>query len=260
MNDAETRLRSGDLDGARAALVEQVRANPGDASARLFLFQLLAVSGEWDKARNQLSALARLSPEAQMLSVVYGQALDAEAERAEVFAGRSRINVLHGDWAQGLAEAIEHYALGDSEAGDKARDEALEQAPDTPGEIDGTRFEWIADADSRFGPTFEAILYGRYGLIAFSEVERIESEGPKDLRDIVWYPVQIAFRHGQSAAALLPARYPGTEQSQEDGERLGRSTAWKAGPHGEVGSGQHLLALSDGEERGLLSLRALVFD
>ena len=103
-------------------------------------------------------------------------------------------------------------------------------------------------------------MHGRYGLIAFSEVERIESEGPKDLRDLVWYPVQIHFKEGQSVAALLPARYPGTEGSDDTAERMGRSTSWKVQPAGEVGSGQHLLALSSGEERGLLSLRTLVFD
>lgn len=260
MEDADIRLRAGDLDGARSALVETVKANPSDPRARMFLFQLLALAGDWEKARNHLNALARLSPEAQMLSVVYNQALNAEAERAEVFAGRAKAAVLRGDWAQGLADAIQHYALGDAEAGDAARDSALDQAPDTPGEIDGERFDWIADSDGRFGPTFEAIIHGRYGLVAFSEVERIESEGPKDLRDMVWYPVQIAFRAGQSVAAMLPARYPGSETAEDSAERLGRSTGWTSASAGEIGCGQHLLTLSSGEERGLLSLRTLVFD
>lgn len=260
MEDADIRLRAGDLDGARSALVESVRANPSDPGARMFLFQLLALAGDWEKARTHLNTLARLSPEAQMLSVVYNQALDAEAERAEVFAGRAKASIIRGDWAQGIADAIQHYALGDSQAGDAARDEALDQAPDTPGNMDGEAFDWIADADSRFGPTFEAIVHGRYGLIAFSEVERIESEGPKDLRDTVWYPVQIAFREGQSVAALLPARYPGSESSQDASERLGRSTGWTESAAGDAGRGQHLLTLSSGEERGLLSLRTLVFD
>lgn len=260
MDDADIRLRAGDLEGARAALVEKVKANPSDPGARLFLFQLLALAGDWEKARNHLNTLAKLSPEAQMLSVVYNQALTAEAERAEVFAGRAKAPVLRGAWAEGIAAALQHYANGDTEAGDAARDEALDQAPDTPGEADGTRFEWIADSDSRFGPTFEAIMHGRYGLIAFSEVERLESEGPKDLRDMVWYPVQIHFKEGQSVAALLPARYPGTEASDDSAERLGRSTSWKEQAGSEVGSGQHLLTLSTGDEVGLLSLRNLTFD
>ncbi len=261
MQNADLCLREGDLKGARAALTEAVRSSPADPAARMFLFQLLCVSGEWERARKQLETLAQLSPEARMLSVVYGQALAAEAVRAEVSAGRATAPILAGgEWAQGLAAALRHFAEGDGEAAAAARDAALDQAPDTPGEIDGTRFDWIADADSRFGPCFEAIVGGRYGLVAFDAVERIESEGPRDLRDIVWYPVQVAFRHGTSAAALLPVRYPGTEGSSDDSERLARSTGWQAGPAGETGSGQHLWMLSNEEDRGLLSLRSLTFD
>lgn len=260
MTDADQLLRDGDLDGARSALVETVRSNPADARARMFLFQLLAVAGEWEKARTHLEALARISPEAQMLATVYSMAIKAEAERAAIFAGRQRMSVIRGAWAEGVADAILHYANGRAAEGQAARDAALDQAPDTPGELDGARFEWIADADTRFGPTFEVIIQGRYGLIAFSEVARVESEGPKDLRDTVWYPVQIAFREGQSVAALLPARYPGSELSSDLSMRTGRSTGWQAGPAGETGCGQHLLVLSGGEEAGLLELRSLAFD
>ena len=62
--DADQLLRDGDLDGARSALVETLRDNPADARARMFLFQLLAVAGEWEKARTHLDALARISPDA----------------------------------------------------------------------------------------------------------------------------------------------------------------------------------------------------
>jgi type VI secretion system protein ImpE len=258
--DADQRLREGDLDGARAALVENVRSNPADPKARMFLFQLLAVAGEWDRAQTHLEALARLSPEAQMLATVYSQAMKAELQRAEIFAGRERMPIIRGAWAEPLANAIEHYAAGRTAEGDAARDAALDEAPDTPGQLDGVRFDWIADVDARFGPTIEAIIHGRYGLVAFSEIEKLDSEGPKDLRDTVWLPAQIAFREGQSVAALLPSRYPGSERSSDLPQRMARATGWQSGPAGETASGQHLLALSAGEEVGLLGVRSLVFD
>ena len=262
VEDADQLLRAGDLDGARKALVEVVRAKPADEQARMFLFQLLAVAGEWDKAKTQLNLLAQLSPEAQMLSMAYGQAVDAERVRAEVFAGKAKA-FIHGDgseWTQSLADAIEHYGLGRIAEGDAARDAAFEAAPDTPGTLDGVAFEWIADADSRFGPSFEAIIGGRYGLVAFDTVASIKSTGPQDLRDTVWYPVQIAFKSGQSVAAMLPARYPGSEASQEVNERLGRATSWRETDWGQSGSGQHLWALSTEDESDLLSVRSLVFN
>jgi type VI secretion system protein ImpE len=258
--DADQLLRDGDLDGARSALVETVRANPADPRARMFLFQLLAVAGEWDKARTHLEALASISPDARMLATVYSMAMKAEEQRAAIFAGRERMPVIRGAWAEGLADAIMHYAKGDAAKGKAARDAALDEAPDTPGELDGVRFEWISDADARFGPTFEVIIQGRYGLIAFSEVSGLTSEGPKDLRDTVWYPVQVHFREGQSVAALLPTRYPGSEQNRDLQLRMGRSTGWQEAPGGSTGFGQHLWALSGGEETGLLTVRSVVLD
>ncbi|WP_315759965.1 type VI secretion system accessory protein TagJ [Sphingomonas sp. Y38-1Y] len=261
LETADQLVRSGDLDGARAALVEVVRAQPSDQGARMFLFQLLAIAGEWDKARKQLDLLAQLSGEAQMLAVAYNQAIAAEAERAAVFAGTARTRQhVASDWAEGVVEAIERSANGDAEGADAARDAAFDAAPDTPGRLNDARFEWIADADARFGPCFEAIIAGKYGIQPFDQVERIESEGPRDLRDLIWYPVQIAFKNGQSVAAMLPARYPGSEGAGDAALRMARSTEWTVTPGGEAGVGQHLIGLSDGSEHGLLSLRTLVFD
>jgi protein involved in temperature-dependent protein secretion len=260
MHDADELLKSGDLDGARKALVEVVRAKPGDAAARMFLFQLLALAGEWDKAKLQMNTLAQLSPESQMLSVVYGQAIEAERERAEVFVGRT-VATVHGgsDWLHGVADAIHHFCNDRVAEGEAARDAAFDAAPDTPGVLDDVAFDWIADGDGRFGPCVEAIIAGRYGLLGFDAIDHIKSEGPKDLRDLVWYPVQIAFKSGQSVAALLPARYPGLDVDANPAERLTRATSWRDAPWGSAGSGQHLWMTSTGEEQGLLSLRLLKF-
>jgi type VI secretion system protein ImpE len=260
--DANELLHQGDLAGARAALVEKVRAQPADEQARMFLFQLLALTGEWDKARIQVQALAQLSAEAQMLAAAYGQAIEAEAVRKAVFAGTAKIDIIAdpNKWADGLADALQMLAQGKSGEGLAARDAAFDNAPDCPGTLGDTRFEWLTDADTRFGPSFEIIIAGRYGLVPFDAVARITSDGPVDLRDLIWYPVQIAFKSGQSVAAFLPARYPGTESTDDNQQRLARATGWSATAWGEAGSGQHLWTLSDGEDHGLLSLRTLVFD
>nr|WP_280526271.1 type VI secretion system accessory protein TagJ [Novosphingobium marinum] len=129
-----------------------------------------------------------------------------------------------------------------------------------PGTFDGTAIEWIADADSRFGPTFEAIIGGRYGLMPFDEVEWIRSEGPRDLRDMIWYPVQIGFRNGQSGAAFLPARYPGTDTDGTNDQKLARVTDWQEREWGDAGIGQRLWTLSDGTDKGIFELRNLEFD
>lgn len=262
MADPDALLRSGDVDGARAALVDIVRAAPGDDKARMFLFQLLCIFGQWDKARKQLDVLAQVAGNAQMLAVTYNQAIEAEQLRARVFAGQAEMPVLvgMGGWVEGVARSVTLLAQGRVDDADTERDEAFAAAPDTPGDIDGTRFDWIGDADMRFGPTFEAIVAGRYGLIPFDAVKSITSEGPQDLRDTVWYPVQIALRSGQSVAAFLPVRYPGSEDAVSPAVRLARETDWTDQSWGQAGLGQRLWTLPDGSDRGLLDLRSISFD
>jgi protein involved in temperature-dependent protein secretion len=261
MADADALLRAGDLDGARASLVEAVRRGPQDQPARMFLFQLLCISGEWDKAQIQLRALAQLSPEAQMLAVAYSQAIEAEKFRAQVFAGTAQpaLLVKSSGWAGDLTGALAALCQGRIEDAEALREKAFEAAPDTPGDLDGTPFEWIADGDARFGPALEAIIAGQWGLVPFDAIEKVESEGPRDLRDIVWLPVQLAFKTGQSVAALLPARYPGTELRTDTSLRLTRGTDWVDQPWGQAGVGQHEWSLSDGADVGILSLRRLAF-
>jgi protein involved in temperature-dependent protein secretion len=261
MEQADQLLKAGDLAGARAALVQDVRERPQDERARMFLFQLLLVTAEWDKAESQLRALAQLSPEAQILATVYSQAIGAEKIRAQAFAGAAPCPVLidSGPWMEKLIRAFEAFARGAAGEGETLRGEAFEIAPETPGQWDDTPFGQLADCDGRFGPALEAIVGGRWGLIGFDAISKIVCEGPKDLRDVVWLPVEMSFRTGQSAAAFLPVRYPGTETAADDQLKLGRATIWRDGPSGQEGLGQRLWFLDDGAERGILSLRHVAF-
>ncbi|MEP7222367.1 MAG: type VI secretion system accessory protein TagJ [Novosphingobium sp.] len=262
MSNADALLRQGDVPGARAALVDIVRSQPANEQARMFLFQLLAISGEWDKARTQLSSLVQLAADAQMLGATYNQVLDAEKQRSAVFDGAQDIVLLAGEggWAEGVAKGINLLARGDVAGAIAARDEAFDNAPDMPGTIDGVKFDWITDADSRFGPCFEIVIGGKYGLIPFDCVASVTSTGPQDLRDTLWYPVQISLRSGQSAAAFLLARYPGSEASADGAVKLARATSWTDQEWGQQGMGQRLLSLSEGDDRGILDVRSIVFD
>lgn len=261
MADADELLRAGDLEGARAALVGAAKRSPTDQPTRMFLFQLLCLLGEWDKARGQLRTLATLSPEAQMLAVNYNLAIEAEQERGRVFAGTAppALLVSSSPWAGDLAAALAALTQGRVGEAVEQRDRAFEAAPDTPGNLDGADFDWIADGDARFGPTIEVIIAGRWGLVPFEAIERIESEGPKDLRDMVWLPAVVAFKTGQSVNAMLPVRYPGGEHAQDNAIRMARSTTWRDEEWGAAGEGQHEWSLSGGRDAGLLSLRRLVF-
>jgi type VI secretion system protein ImpE len=248
----------GRLEEARNQLSERLRNAPGDTEARMFLFQLLCVEGAWDKANSHVQSLARLRSEAQMLAVAHGHLMGGEARRAAAMAGEERASLLvrAATWADGFVDAL--GAVGPDAA--LLRHHALEASPDTPGEVDGHRFDYLFDADSRFGPMFEAVVAGRWGLIPFAAVAEITSEGPVDLRDLVWLPAEIRLRDGAGIAALLPVRYPGTEAQGDGALRLARRTEWREADDSVHGLGQHLWTTSDGTDIGILGFRRIRFD
>ena len=256
---ADDRLRSADLAGARAELIETVKRAPGDPGARMYLWQLMALSGEWDKAVTHLRVLTQLSGEAQMLATVYNQAIAAEKARLDAYAGKAPFNVLvsSSPWIDTLAQALGALSRGEMEAGERLRGEAFDAAGDTPGTVGDQKFGWIADVDSRLGPCFEAVVSGRWGLIPFEAVTRIKTEGPKDLRDLIWLPVELFLRSGQSAAALLPARYPGSEAGP-DAVKLARATEWRSGPGGDQPIGQRVWTTDSDIEFGILDFNELL--
>src|SRR6267142_6275204 len=85
---AEQSLKGGDPVGALAQLQEQVRARPADPKLRIFLFQMLCVLGQWERALNQLKVASELDPAALAMAQMYGDAVRCEAIRHEVFDGK----------------------------------------------------------------------------------------------------------------------------------------------------------------------------
>jgi len=255
-------LRDGNLDDALAALKKEVSREPANAKHRVFLFQLLCVLGEWDRALTQLNVAADLDKAMMIMAETYRPVLQAEALRAEVFQGRRQPMILGEppEWIGLLIEALRLWATGRTDAGASLRDQAFELAPATAGAIDGAAFEWIADADGRFGPVIEALVNGRYYWIPLVHISRIHIEAPADLRDLVWMPCQFVWTNGGDAVGLIPTRYPGSEASDDPLIRLARKTTWTgtdAGP--TVGLGQRLLA-TDGGEYPLMDARLIVLN
>src|SRR5580765_8165726 len=209
---AEQNLRSGDPASALARLTEDVRARPSDAKLRVFLFQLLCVLGQWERALTQLKVASELDALALPMAQMYGDAVRCEVVRAEVFEGRRSPMVL-GEPDQWLALLIEsRLRAGRGEPGpsEDLRRRAFDDAPASSGTVDGQAFEWIADADSRLGPVLEAVINGRYYWVPFARVSSVTLEAPEDLRDLVWMPAHLQFENGGESLSLIPTRYPGS--------------------------------------------------
>ncbi|MEM1185704.1 MAG: type VI secretion system accessory protein TagJ [Planctomycetota bacterium] len=256
----EELVKAGRLDDALVALQDQIRDAPARADLRVFLFQLLAIIGRWDRALTQLNVAAELDSQNLLMAQVCRAALQCEALRTQVFEGK-RTPLVLGEpqpWVGKLVEALRLRSEGHHDHADTLRDEAFEEAPASPGFVDRQPFEWLADLDDRMGPVFEAIVEGRYYWIPIANVASIDIDPPTDLRDAVWSPVRFTWTNGGDAIALMPARYPGTELSEDHALRMARKTEFVDREGVERPEGQRMWATPE-EERPMLATRRIVF-
>jgi type VI secretion system protein ImpE len=82
MNPAEL-YKAGQLAEAVNAQIGEVKANPADHARRLFLFELLAFAGDWDRARRQIDAVQYNEPDLDIAVLAYRKLLDAEQKRRQ---------------------------------------------------------------------------------------------------------------------------------------------------------------------------------
>jgi len=253
------------LDALLADTQAQVKKEPARAKHRVFLFQLLAVLGQWGRALTQLKLVGEMEASALPMVHTYREALNIEALRPAVFAG-VRSPLVFGKPEQWIALCLEALRLDAENKHSQAkalRSEAFELAPTTAGRLgepQSQEFDWIADADERLGPTLEAIIDGKYYWIPFSRIANLTMEAPSDLRDLVWMPAYFRWTNGGESVGLIPTRYPGTENSSDDRIRLAARTEWiDLGDEIYQGQGQRLLA-TDGGEYALMDIRQLMLD
>lgn len=259
---AEEYLQTGDLDKALDELTAEIRNKPAKVELRIFLFQLLSVLGQWERAMTQLNVAAEMDADAALLAQVYRSALNCEVFRAGVFEGL-RTPLFFGEpleWVVSLTQIPALLAAGQYAQAVDMRDRAFDAAPAISGQIDGEPFDWIADADERLGPTLEAVVNGKYYWVPFERIARIHFEIPANLRDVVWVSATFTWTNQGEAVGLIPARYPGTETAEDNFLRLGRKTDWQdAGNDFYIGLGQRMLATDQGEY-SLLDIREVVFN
>lgn len=255
-------VKAGRLADALAALNQEIRQNPGDPARRVFLFQLNCVLGRYERALSQLQVLASIDAERSLFAQIFRPVITAEVLRHEVFCGR-RSPLIFGEpeaWMGRLVQALGHVAAGQGEAARSLRDEAFAVAPAVGGTLNGSPFEWIADADARLGPMLELILDGKYYWVPFTRILKIEFEAPHDLRDLVWYPARFTWTNGGAVSGHVPTRYAKSAPVTDDALALARRTDWTETFDGyALGHGQRIFS-TDQADHPLLECREIVFN
>jgi type VI secretion system protein ImpE len=262
MLNSEQALKDGNLEQALSDSQQLVRKDPANARHRIYLFQLYAVLGQWEKALTQLNVLAEMDPETLAMVQTYRETLCCETLRTEVFSGQ-RSPLIMGEpepWIAMLLESLRLTADQQHSPAGELRQQAFEAAPASQGMIDDEEFDWIADADSRLGPILEAIVNGLYYWIPFNRISIIRITPPEDLRDLVWTPAHFTWANGGETVGFIPTRYSGSEHSPDSGIRLARKTEWtKLGEEAYSGLGQRVLT-TDKNDHALMDIRNLHFN
>jgi type VI secretion system protein ImpE len=250
-------LIEGTIGEMMSKVTVSVKSRPADASARMQLFRLLAINGQWSRAENQLDVAGNLDKTLALTVLAHRHALNCEQFRKEVFAG-TRAPLFLGEPDRGSALLAQALTLADA-AAQSLRTEAMDSLATSAGSINAEAFDWLSDADSRLGPTLEVYLDGKYYWVPFTRVQSLTINEPTDVLDLVWASAELTLRGGVPQAVLLPTRYPGSELSDDDALRLARRTDWIAiGDEQYRGLGQRMFA-SNQSEVALLDTRIVQF-
>ncbi len=241
--------------------VARVKAKPQDPLARTGLFRMFSLTGQWDRAATQLETALQLDTGLALYARAFEGCLLCEKLRQQVFQGKSS-PVFLGEPDQWLALLLQSLKTEQPAAKAALIEQAFDLAVSPKGNVDGTAFEWMADADSRLGPTLELFIDEKYFWVPFSNIESITFNPPDDLIDTVWQSAEVTFTNGGSKSGYIPVRYPGSELSQDESLILGRSTHFNpmlADSDYVVGIGQRCF-VTDQAEYDFLQIRSIEFE
>lgn len=261
MTNTKELFEQGKLSAAVEQLTQEVKAKPTDVANRIFLFELLCFTGDLERAEKQLDVVRHQSTEMMVGVEVYRQLLRAEMKRREVFAEGKLPDFLTTppEYVPFHLEALQQQREGKSGKARVLLEKALLIQPAQSGQLDGQAFEEFEDSDPFLGPFLELIVNDKYAWLPFEQISRIEIAKPEQLRDLIWVRAKAEARGGDIGHVFLPVLYPGTSDQADESIKLGRITNWLDVGEGLArGVGQRVF-LVDGQERGMLEMREIIF-
>ena len=260
---AHEHYHQGNLRDAVAAALEDVKQRPTDVQKRGFLAELLCLTGDLERADNQLDALGRPDPETLLEVNLFRTLIRAEQARQQFFTQGRMPEFLDKDITPGLRlhlEASVHLRDGKTPEAVSLLAQAKEQQPKVAGTCNGKPFEGLCDLDDLTSTFFEVLTCkGEYYWIPFDRVESVEFGARTRPRDLFWRCAHMIVRDGPDAEVYLPVLYAGSATDLNDQVRLGRATEWRGEEGAPVrGIGQRVFLFGE-EDRPILELQKLTF-
>ncbi|MFT4810706.1 MAG: type VI secretion system protein ImpE [Paraglaciecola sp.] len=258
--NAESLLKSGDLTACKAQLFSEIKKDPSNVNLRIFLFQLSCINRDWQRAKTQLDVLKDLSDSTLAMVNTYTQLIECELKREKVLSGDVE-PICFGepsDWLACYVKAYQLYCINEIDQAKQLIQQGAELAPMISGTVDEEPFEWLSDADVRFGPAIEVMLNGGYYWLPLEYISEINFEPVDDLRDLVWRAANLTLKNKGQLIVFIPVRYPISPETS-DPQLLARTCDWQE-PVVDfyVGSGQRVF-MSDKKEYPLLNIKSIKF-
>jgi type VI secretion system protein ImpE len=259
--DAKTLFESGKLSAAVEQLSHDVRAHPVDVRQRTFLFEVLCLAGDYERAGRQLDVIAQQDAKTEVGVEVYRSIMVAEKARARLTSDGLMPDFLlqPPPFAMLHLEAVNRLREGHPAEARALLEKAAESEAPTGGRADGEAFADFSDGDSVLGPLLELFLHSRYVWIPFAQIKNLSIAAPKKLRDLIWIPATLETVEAPVGGVFIPVLYRDSWRHANDQVKLGRMTDWQELGEGLLaGMGQRIFFVDDGE-KPILELRELAF-
>jgi type VI secretion system protein ImpE len=241
-------FRAGKLDDAIAAAQIAVRKAPTDLAARVLLGELLAFSGNLERADVVMDAASAVDPTPAVVGAESRQLLRADMARRQLFRDGRVPEFLSDPTETQRRQLAALVALRAGDMAEAARQaEAAEAArPRAPGRHGDTVFDDLRDVDDLLAGSFEVLTTtGKYFWIPIERVQTLEFHAPKRPRDLLWRRAAMSVADGPDGEVYLPAVYA-TDEQVGDPFRLGRETDWRQAQDGPArGVGQRLFLIGE---------------
>ena len=259
--EAGALFHAGKLADALAAAGAAVKRAPTDLGARILLAEMLAFSGNAERADVILDAASDIDPTAAVAVAEFRQLLRAEVARRQLFRD-GRVPEFIGEPTASQRHALAALvALRAGDAATAASEAAAAEAarPRTPGKRGGAAFDDMRDGDDLLAGSVEVLTTtGKYFWIPIERLASVTFHPARRPRDLLWRRASMSVTAGPDGDVYVPVIYAMSEGA-DDSLLLGRSTDW-AGPEGGPmrGLGQRTFLIGE-EAASIMELTELTF-
>jgi type VI secretion system protein ImpE len=247
--NAKQCYEAGDLSGAVAAAIDEVRRHPSEIAPRLLLSELFCFAGQWDRADGQLDVIGEQDPRAMLEIALFRQLLRAEQARQQ-FHAEGRLPEFLAPPSDALRlhlEASIRLREGQAAAAALLLEQAEAERATVRGTCNGRPFADLRDLDDMTSSFFEVLTStGKYYWVPIDQVASIQFHPPQRPRDLLWRRVLMSVHGGPDGEVFLPVLYAGSAAEPDDAIRLGRATEWRGGEGSPTrGAGQRTFLAGD---------------